>query len=157
MATFTDVVTAPSFVGPVTGNVAGALVGAVTGNVTGNLTGNVTGPSAVVSGGIIPTGTNLAGDGAISVPNASAMFYITKGSAAALTIIAPTAGTDDFKELTVWSETAFAHVITCASVGFNGKAASGTATYGAAKGNCVRFVARNGQWWVISNINVTIA
>ncbi len=154
MATFTDVVTAPTFVGNVTGNLTGAVTGAVTGNVTGNLTGNVTG---IVAGGIIPALTNLAGDGAITVPNASAMFYITKATAAALTIVAPTVGTDDGKELTIWSETAAAHVITCASVGFNGKAASGTATWAAAKGNSMKFVARNGQWWVTALNGVTIA
>jgi hypothetical protein len=50
-----DVVTANSFVGPLTGNVtgntAGTHTGAVTGNVTGNLTGNVT-------GNVTSTGTN---------------------------------------------------------------------------------------------------
>ena len=37
------IVTASSFVGPLTGNVTGNVIGNVTGNVTGNLTGDVTG------------------------------------------------------------------------------------------------------------------
>lgn len=154
MATFTDAVTAPSFSGNITGTLTGPVIGNVSGNVTGNVTGNLTG---LVNGGIIPALTNLAGDGAITIPNASAMFYITKATAAALTIAAPTAGTDDGKELTIWSETAAAHVITSGTVGFGGKGASGTLTFGAAKGNSCKFVARNGQWWVTALNGVTIA
>lgn len=154
-AVFDETVQAPTFIGNLQGNVTGSVVGSVSGNVVGNLTGNTTGR---VNGGIIPPGTNLAGDGAISIPSASAMFYITKGSAAALTIAAPTAGTDDFKELVFWSETAFMHVITCASDGFNAKGASGTASFGGAKGDSIRIVARNGHWWTAAGaINVVVA
>ena len=41
--TFTGIVSAPTFVGAVTGDVTGNLSGAVTGAVTGDVTGNVTG------------------------------------------------------------------------------------------------------------------
>lgn len=155
MSAVPDVLTAAGFVGPLTGTVTGNIIGSGSGGVwTGPVTGNVTG---LLFGGEIHVGNALAGDGAIAIPNASQDYYITKGSAAALTLVAPTAGTDDFKELTVWTETAFAHVITCASVGFNGKAASGTLTWTAAKGNSVKFKARNGQWWVTAINGVTPA
>lgn len=118
--------------------------------------------AAFYIGGEYMPPTVVSVDGAIPVTPGS--YAITKGSAAALTLIAPIAGApsaggDDGVCIYVYSETAFAHVITCASVGFNGKAASGTATWGAAKGNGLALIARNGQWWVMagSNTGVTIA
>jgi hypothetical protein len=143
--------------GPITGN----LTGNVTGNVTGNLTGNSTGTHTgnVVGGAAVKVDSsmtqNISADGAITILNGD--VYITKGSAAAITIAAPAAGTDDDKFLFINSETAFAHVITCASVGFNGKGSSGTLTFGAAKGNSVVLKARNGHWWVFAPNGVTPA
>lgn len=106
----------------------------------------------------------LSADGAITV-TAGAMktlVSITKATAAAITIAAPTAGLpsaggNDGQEIVVVSETAAAHVITSGTDGFNAKGSSGTATYGAAKGNVLRIVARNGHWWTVGNTGVTIA
>lgn len=153
-ATFDETVVAPTFQGNLTGNSTGAHIGGVTGNVVGNLTGNVAGN---VNGGTIPAGTNVAGDGALVIPSAEQEFYITKGSIATLTIAAPAAGTDDFKTLWIRSETAFAHVITCSTDGFNAKGSSGTLTFGAAAGNSVIIRARNGHWWVYALNGVTVA
>jgi hypothetical protein len=123
-------------------------------------------PTSILQGELV-TGhgdaqTIIPGDGAITV--ASGAVSLTKGSAAAITIAAPVSGSpasipngQDGTRITIFSETAFAHVVTCASVGFNGKAASGTLTFAAAKGNGVTLEARGGQWWVISNIGVTVA
>lgn len=154
MATFTDAVVAPSFTGPINGTLTGPVIGNVTGNLVGNVNGNVTGN---LNGGEIHVGTGLAGDGAIAIPAASADYYITKGSIAALTLAAPAAGTDDNKELTIWSETAFAHVITGGVDGFNSKGSSGTLTFGAAKGSSCKLKARNGHWWVTALNGVTVA
>lgn len=100
----------------------------------------------------------LAADGAISISTTipKTACYITKGSAAALTLADP-ATSQDGLEVEIYSETAFAHVVTAGTSGFNGKGASGTATFGAAKGNGIRLIARGGKWWVTSNIGVTIA
>src|ERR1700743_595738 len=100
----------------------------------------------------------LSGDGAITITQGA--VHITKGSIAAITIASPTAGLpsaggNDGQELVVVSETAFAHVITNSTDGFNAKGSSGTATYGAAKGNVVRLRARNGHWWAVGNTGVT--
>jgi hypothetical protein len=98
----------------------------------------------------------VAADGAVT--QKSGIVLITKGSAAVLTIAAPTAGDDDGKELTIVSTTAFAHTLTNASPGFNNNgAASDVGTFGAAKGNGVSLVAYNGAWYVIGNIGVTLA
>lgn len=108
---------------------------------------------------IVPTVVSV--DGAI--PVTPGVYSVTKGSAAALTLAAPVAGApsaggDDGCIITVVSETAFAHVITQGTVGFNAKGASGTATFGAAKGNGLQLIARNGNWWVLgANVGVTIA
>src|SRR4051812_5164046 len=101
-----------------------------------------------------------AADGAITAKTGTVM--ITKGSIAALTLAAPIAGNrdaggDDGKELCIQSTTAFAHVITSGVRGFNAKGSSGTATFAAAKGNGIYLVAWNGDWWVTSNVGVTVA
>lgn len=152
-AIFDETVVAPGFEGDLTGNVTGAVIGSLAGNSAGSHTGPVAG---TVNGGVIPPGTVLSGDGEIAIPSASAMFAITKGSIAALTIDAPAVG-DNYKELTIWSETAFAHVITCSDEGFNGKGSTGTLTFGGAAGDSVKLVARNGSWWTSAVNNVVAA
>ncbi|AWM35899.1 hypothetical protein GobsT_63690 [Gemmata obscuriglobus] len=98
----------------------------------------------------------LAGDGA--VPVKAGTVLLTKGTAAALTLAAPAAGADDGKVLELVSTTAAAHVVTCAGVGFNAKGATGTATFGAARGNSFRVVAYQGNWYADGGPNgVTIA
>ncbi len=143
--------------GPITAS--GGVTGNLTGNVTGNTTGTHTGP---VVGDVTGNGSGLdlaeqilSGDGAITI--LSGHVAITKGSVAAITIAAPTAGTDDGKVLLINTETAFAHVITCSSNGFDDKGSSGTITFTAAKGNSVILLARNGRWWVFAPRGVTVA
>jgi hypothetical protein len=128
---------------------------------------NVT--NLVATGAIASTNANdglqlIAGDGAISIPQSVGVIktvVLTKGSAAAITITAPVAGAygtgDDGKIIMVFSETAFAHVITCSTRGFNRKGSSGTATASAAANNSITLVARNGDWDVMTNVNFTLA
>lgn len=132
--------------------VATTFTGAVVGNITGNVAGNVTG---TLIGGQQDGVTVISGDGAITV--APGTIALTKGSAAAITIVAPTDTTHDGYLIRVYSETAQAHVITCATDGFNSKGSSGTVTFSAAKGNTVVLLARNGHWWVVNNIGGTVA
>lgn len=122
----------------------GALVGNVTGNVTGTLIGSSQASDVIITG-----------DGAITV--AASTVILTKGTAAAITIVAPTAGTHDGIYIWVISETAAAHVITCATDGFNLKGSSGTVTFGAAIGNAVLLHARNGHWTCPVKTGVTVA
>jgi hypothetical protein len=100
-------------------------------------------------------------DGTVAIKDGQ--LVITKGSAIALTLPPPTAGLptaavpgDDGKVLRITSTTPFAHVITC-SQGFNGKGASGTATFGAAKGNGMVLMAHQGQWYNVSQTGITYA
>lgn len=100
--------------------------------------------------------TLAAADGAITVK--TGVVFITKGTAAALTLAAPTAGDDDGKVLTIVSTTAAAHTVTVATAGFNdGGTASDVGTFAAAKGNGLTLVAYAGDWYVTSNIGVTLA
>jgi hypothetical protein len=113
-----------------------------------------------VTGGIVAdTPQLITGDGIIVLPASVGMpkvVTLTKGSAAAITLPAPVAGTDDGKIVYIYSETAFAHVVTCAQ-GFKRKGASGTATATAAADNAFGVVARNGQWDVLSSTNFAFA
>lgn len=103
------------------------------------------GPQAVVSA-----------DGEITAKKG--VVVIAKTSAAALTIAAPTATTDDGNELTIYSVTLFAHTVTFTTSGFN---SSGTdqdvATFTAFKGNSMTLRAYQGNWYVVGTKNVTLA
>lgn len=99
----------------------------------------------------------LAADGAITIK--SGVVVITKGTAAAITLADPTAGTDDGKVLIVDSATAAAHTLTIAG-GLRGAGASAdVGTFGAAIGNGLMLYAYNGAWYPVpgTNQNVTFA
>lgn len=103
----------------------------------------------------------ISAAGAISAR--SGLVIITAGSAIALTLAAPTAGSvaaggDDGKLLIIQSNTAFAHTVTNTTPGFNGGgAASDLATFGAAIGNNLVLRAYNGRWLVQSSVGATLA
>lgn len=100
----------------------------------------------------------LSGDGAITPGPGSMTYFITKGSAAAITIADPTATTHDGSRITVVATTAFAHTLSnAAGSGFNaGGAATDVGTFGGAKGDNIVFVAYQGKWYVESKVNVTL-
>ena len=105
--------------------------------------------------------TLLSGDGAIP-PHAAAEFIITKATAAALTLAAPTSGAfsasgDDGKTINVSSNTAAAHVITATGLLLTGSASVNTATFAAQKGASLSLMAYGGKWIVRSSTGVTFA
>lgn len=106
-----------------------------------------------------PKGTPVlvaAGDGAIPIRH-NATVFITKGSAAALTIADP-ATADNGTRMTITSTTAAAHTVTRSTTGFNdGGAAADVATFGAAKGNSMTIVAYGGKWYAENLTGVTLA
>lgn len=115
----------------------------------------VTVDGVLLKDGIVGAIQAITGDGAITIQNA--LVVLSKGSAAAITLAAPTAGTHDGRTITVVATSAQAHVITSGVDGFNAKGSSGTATFGGAIGDSVTFKAHNGHWYTTSLINVTIA
>jgi hypothetical protein len=84
--------------------------------------------------------------------------FVTKATAAALTLAAPANPADDGKILRVIAATAAAHTVTQATPGFNNAgAAADVATFGGAIGDNLEIIARAGIWYVLSTRNVTLA
>ena len=100
-----------------------------------------------------------SGDGAITIPTRGRKHVFgTKASAAALTLAAPTATTHDGVEIVIVSTTAAAHTVTVSTTGMNDLGTSAdVGTFGASKGNGLTLVAYQGDWYVTSNIGVTLA
>jgi hypothetical protein len=96
-----------------------------------------------------------SGDGAI-LSVAGGVVFITKGSAAALTLAAPA---NDGARLVIISTTAFAHTVTVAGGIAGAGASADVGTFGAAAGNGVTLISYNGLWYVEpgTNQNVTFA
>jgi hypothetical protein len=87
------------------------------------------------------------------------VFTVTKGSAAAITLVAPSKAQDGIT-ITFTSQTAFTHAITATSLLANAGAASPytTATVANAKiGGGLVLQAQNGLWNVLSTVNWTIS
>ena len=93
-------------------------------------------------------------DGAISI--AHGVVYITKGSAAALTLANPPLNMDG-AVLRIVATTAHAHTVTNTS-GFNGgSTASDVATFGGARGDSMTITAYQGVWYTAGGLrNVTL-
>lgn len=101
--------------------------------------------------------SNAASDTILVPKFKRAAYLITyNGGAGAYGIHAPTAGTDDGKELWIITLSAQAHVITSNTDGFNAKGSSGTVTFTAAIGNAVLLRAYNGHWFTIVKTGVTV-
>lgn len=115
----------------------------------------VTADGLLIKDGHVGAVQAITGDGAITIQ--TGMVVLSKGSAAAITIAAPTAGDHDGIEITVVTLTAQAHVITQGTVGFNAKGSSGTVTFTAAIGNAVVLRAYNGNWYAVVKTGVTVA
>lgn len=97
-----------------------------------------------------------SGDGAIGIVHGT--VYITKATAAALTLADP-ATTANGATLTIVATTAAAHTVSnAAGSGFNGGGAGAdVATFTAAAGNNLVLTAYNGVWYVVNNVNGTLA
>ena len=103
--------------------------------------------------------TVASANGAVSIPASGRLkVFITKGTAANLTLAAPTATTHDGVEIVFISTTAAAHTVQAATIGFKaGDAASDVGTFGGAIGDGMTVTAYQGEWLVIDKTNVTLA
>jgi len=113
--------------------------------------------SGVFATALQDVSNNISADGPINAGTGQApcgSMFITKGSAAALTLVAPAAGTDDGMTVTIVSTTAFAHAVTTPPGIING--ANATLTFGAAVANLIVLRAFNGLWYVLANTGVVI-
>lgn len=88
----------------------------------------------------------VTGDATIN-SHTQATYILTKGSAAAITLGAPTTGApDDGIEITFISNSAFAHVITATGLLGTGSASVNVATMGAFPGASLRLMAIGAKW-----------
>lgn len=98
--------------------------------------------------------TQYLTDGAIAP--AAGIAVLTKGSAGAYTLAAPTIDGD---RLCITSSTAYAHVVTATDLVNDGVTggAKDTMTFGAFAGASIDLVAFNGKWHVVAKNVVTVA
>lgn len=103
-----------------------------------------------------PTVQVAGADGAVAIK--TSIVLITKATAAALTLAAPTVAQNGTM-ITFVSTTAAAHTVTATTIGFNaGDAASDVGTFGAAIGNGFTCVAYGGEWYLVGTpVGVTFA
>lgn len=96
-------------------------------------------------------------DGAIAIPDKDATIVLTKGSAAAMTLAAPSVAQDGLR-LTILSASAFAHVVTATALLQDGVTGGPhtTATFAAFVGASLILQALKGTWQVVGKNVVTI-
>ncbi len=91
----------------------------------------------------------VAADGAITIAHGT--VYITKGSAAALTIANPPLSMDG-AVLNIVSTTPHAHTVTYTAGFNNGGTSSDVATFGTARGNGFTITAYQGVWYTVGGM-----
>jgi len=94
--------------------------------------------------------TLLTGTADAINPHVSGNYIVKTGSADAMTLGAPTPGTDDNLSIAIYSDTLFAHTITATSLFANGTALKTTCTFGAFRGAGIVLRAFNGVWQVMA-------
>jgi hypothetical protein len=90
-------------------------------------------------------------------PHATATYVVTKAGVDAMTLAAPTAGTDDGVVIEVVSATANAHTITATGLLNTGASAVNVATFAAHAGASVRLMAYNALWYVLAANAITFS
>ena len=129
----------------------------LTGSTNVAITDSGTGPVTIaVPGPLVKSRTAITADGAVN-PNTAKDYVVTKGSAALLTLAAPTVTTDDGKRVSVASSTGFAHTLTATGLLNTGSAAVNLATFAAFAGAGLTLEAYQGEWLVIKSVGVTFS
>lgn len=105
-----------------------------------------------------PTITAYASDGAIGFANPVNIAKLTKGSAGAYTLAAPTSAQEGYR-LTILCQSAYAHVVTATNLLDDGVTggAKDTGTFAAFVGSSLDLIAINLKWHVIGKNLCTIA
>lgn len=133
---------------------------AVGGNPEIGLADRLANLETAVFGGPNVSGTiGTALTGSTDVLGYPGSYYVKTAGVDAMTLAAPTAGTDDYKRVRVISTTDNAHTITTpANTIANGSSAKGdTLTFAAKNGANVLLQAYGGLWYVLAALNVTLS
>lgn len=142
-----------------TGNViistAGTAAGSVvTNNGTQTLTNKTLTSPTLTGAKVTPNVETITGDGAITIQSGTVL--LTKGSAAAITLAAPSS--QDGTIITITSTTAFAHVVTVTGGMWDGTATTNTtATFPAVQGGAITLIAFGTDWYVLNLQGVVCA
>lgn len=97
----------------------------------------------------------LEDSGAITVKNG--ICLLDKDGVVAATLANPTAGTDDFKRLSIRALTANAHTVTVTGGFGNGGSGEDIATFSGAIGDGIELMAYGGYWYITGAHQVTVA
>lgn len=100
--------------------------------------------------------TLLTTNGAIA-PHTIANYVITKAGVLAMTLAAPTAGTDDGLIITITSDTANAHTVTATGLFGTGTSSVNLATFAAQLGSGFAIMAYNAKWLVLYSVGITFS
>jgi len=84
-------------------------------------------------------------------------YVITNAGVTALTLAAPTPGTDDGVTISIVSATAFAHTLTATGLLQTGTASVNVATFAAFAGAGLTLKAYNGHWIVTASVGITFS
>lgn len=124
------------------------------GSGTITIGGTSTGKVVIGKGQITRQVETITGDGAITIQ--SGLVLLTKGSAAAITLAAPSS--QDGTEITITSTTDFAHVVTVTGGMWDGTATTNTtATFPVVAGGAITLVAFGTDWYVTNLQGVVCA
>ena len=101
----------------------------------------------------------LTGTTDVINPHVSGNYIVDAGAADAITLAAPTDGIDDNLSINIWSDTNFAHTITCPSALFTPGATTvkTIATFAAFRGAGVTLRAIDGFWQVLGQAGITFS
>ena len=121
--------------------------------LTAPVIGVATGTSLTLTAGVTEGVTTISGDGAVTL--ASGTVVLTKGSAAAITVAAPSS--QDGTKIRIISNSDYAHVVTfTGSTLLDGTTGANlTVTMTAFKGSAIEVVAVGTKWLLVSSSNVT--
>lgn len=97
----------------------------------------------------------MTADGAITIKNG--VVTLNKAGVLAATLANPTAGTDDFKRLSIVSLSAQAHTVTVTGGFGNGGSGEDVATFSGVIGDGMEVMAYNGYWYLMGTHQVTVA
>lgn len=98
----------------------------------------------------------ITANGAIN-EHANGQYIITKATAAAMTLAAPTSGTDDGIIIDIASNNNAQHTVTFTGGTLkSGAAGATTATWPAQQGGAIRVMAYQAKWILLSNVGVVI-
>ena len=98
----------------------------------------------------------ITASGAID-PHTPQSYAITKAGVAAMTLAAPTSGTDDGVTIEIFSTTAFAHTVTATGLFQNGSGSVNLETAAANAGAYLLIQAYQGKWQIMAAINWTLS